>query len=237
MNNKIILTCPNCKSANPYYNLICKQCNYFLREKISNINLGEIILQLIESPKVAFEKIIFSENKNFVGLILIFISLRFYILSKFISVPGNQTDYNYNLFFIIIYFFSATVLILILLTFITDLLMNWFKIYSRKKDIFAVIVYSFLPSVFAVVLLYPIELAIYGKYLFSNNPYPFDIKENVFYMLIGFEFLIIIWSFFLHIKSLYSLKIKLHISVMLAVFNYSMIILFLYISTEVFKYL
>lgn len=237
MNSNSIVNCPQCNSANPYFNLNCKNCNSFLREKIPNINLGEIILLLIESPKIAFEKIIISINKNYLSVILVFLSLRFYILSKFISVPFNNTDYNYNLFLVLIYFLFSTILTIILLVLFTSLFMNRLKIYYRTKDIFAVLIYSFIPTVLAIIFVYPIELAVYGKYLFSNNPYPFEVKETVFYLLAAIEIFLIIWSFILQVKGLIALKLNAILSVILSLFNYSVLISYFYFSTKIFNYL
>lgn len=237
MNSNSIVNCPQCNSANPYFNLNCKNCNSFLREKIPNINLGETILLLIESPKIAFEKIIFSVNKNYLLVILLFLSLRFYILSKFISVPFNQTEYNYNLFLVLIYFLISTILVLILLVLFTSLFMNRLKIYYRTKDIFAVLIYSFIPTVLAIIFVYPIELAVYGKFLFSNNPYPFEIKENVFYVLALIEIFLIVWSLVLQIKGFMALKVKIFLSLVLTLFNYFVLIAYLFISTKIFNYL
>lgn len=175
MNKINVIVCPNCKSDNPYFKLNCSVCDYFLRDKIPNINLGEIILLLIESPKTAFEKIILSENKNYVFALFIFLAVRFLILSRFISVPSltQNSDFNYLLTFI--FFLTSSAIVIIILSYLNNLMIKKIVTYTRIKDVFSVIIYSFLPSVIALFLLFPIELAVYGKYLFSNNPYPYSI--------------------------------------------------------------
>lgn len=231
--NDSFLTCPNCKTENPYFNLNCKNCNYYLRDKVPNLNLGETLLQLIESPKTAFEKIIFADKKNFILIILNFISIRFLILARFISVPFSDINVEYNLFVAIIYFFFTTLLAIAFLSVFTNYLLKKIKIISRFKDIFAVINYSLVPQVLSLILLYPIELVVYGRYLFSNNPYPYEIKENVFYIFLVVEILSIIWSLLLMIKGIIALRAKTFLAFIITLFNYFVITAFLYLSAKI----
>lgn len=228
-----IINCPNCNNENPYYNLNCNKCNFYLRDKVSNINLGEIILLLIENPKSAFEKIIFASNKNFIFLILILLSLRFLILSKFISVPYSNNSAEINIIFVIIYFVLTTFLILIIISSLNYIIVRSLKICVRLKDIFSVVIFSFIPSVFALIILYPVELTIFGQYLFSSNPYPFEIKK-IFYFLFSIEIILIIWSFILHLIGLYTLRLNTLCALTITVFNYTIIFVALYFNKIIF---
>ena len=57
MKNKI--TCSNCSTENPPYAYTCDNCNSYLRERVFNIDLWNVIGLMIEAPKKAFELIIF----------------------------------------------------------------------------------------------------------------------------------------------------------------------------------
>lgn len=234
MNKSSIIVCPNCKFENSYYEVNCSSCNFFLRDKIPNIDLGEIILLLIESPKIAFERIIFSKNKNYVFILFAFLSFRFLVLSRFLSVPYLNQDSDFDFLNTAIYFFVSSGLVISIITYLNFFFIRKLGIHTRVKDFFSVFIYSFLPSTIAIFFLYPIELAIYGKYLFSNNPYPFDIKENVFYVLTGFEIFLIIWSVFLHIKGMLALKLNLKVSLLITIFNYIIISTYLFFSRKIF---
>jgi hypothetical protein len=54
-----------------------------------------------------------------------------------------------------------------------------------------------------LVVLFPIELIIFGDYIFSLNPSPFVIKELIAYTLFTVESLLILWSIFLSITAFY----------------------------------
>jgi hypothetical protein len=56
----------------------------------------------------------------------------------------------------------------------------------------------------ALCLVLPIELAVFGGYVFSANPSPFILKPTLAYMLSGFELLIFLWSIFLAIMGIFS---------------------------------
>jgi hypothetical protein len=74
-------------------------------------------------------------------------------------------------------------------------------IYLRFKDTFAIIIYSQIPYLFGLVILFTLELVLFGDYLFSKNPTPFIIKGFLAYLFLILEVGIIIWSIFLIIKA------------------------------------
>jgi hypothetical protein len=74
----------------------------------------------------------------------------------------------------------------------------------RFKDTFALIVYSQVPFVFGLVVLFILEIVIFGDYLFSLNPNPFVIKGVIAYLFLSLEFGIFFWSIFLVFKAFYA---------------------------------
>lgn len=197
MNYKNEIICNNCGSLNPEYEYKCSNCKSFLRDRIVNIDLGETLIKIIDSPTDTLRKIKFSEHKNYIFFLLFFISIRFLIISRFISVPFVYETIKLNIFLLILISSGITIILFLLISFLLQKIFLLLSIRARFKDILAVIIYSLLPNLFALVILFPIELVFYGEYLFSNNPYPYQIKENVFYFLLVIETLTIIWSIFL----------------------------------------
>src|SRR5690606_1394815 len=80
----------NCKAENPFYGLICRTCKSNLRERIYNIDFWKVLSLLTDSPGKAFSLIICSEHKNYILLILIFVSGKFLVDTKFISTALNH---------------------------------------------------------------------------------------------------------------------------------------------------
>lgn len=196
------VTCPNCNSENPFYNSVCSGCKFYLRDRIYNLDLWTIVTSLIESPSKAFRTIIFSEHKNFILFILFFVTIKYLINDRFIamisvgefqSTVGLQYSYLIVLGVIVIYF--------LLFSFVYKLLGNLSEINIRFKDTLALIIYSQIPVLFGLFILFPIELVIFGDYLFTMNPTPFVIKGNIAYFFLVLEIGLILWSIFLVIKA------------------------------------
>lgn len=192
------ITCPSCSAENPPYVYICKNCRAFLRERIYNIDLWKVIGLLIENPKKAFQLIVYSEHKNFIFFIILFIATKFLINARFLSmislgdfVPITGIVLSYLLVL------SASVVYFLLFSFLSSVINKNLKINTRLRDNFAVLVYSLLPNTFGVIFLTVIELAMFGGYLFSVNPTPFVIKGFIAYMFAGAEILFILWTIFL----------------------------------------
>ena len=193
------VTCKNCSAENPLYNHICSNCKYYIRDKIPNIDIWETIGLIIESPLKSFQRIIFSEHKNFVVFLTLFFALRILIVTRFISLLGN--DFTSSTTPIILtYVMILLGLTLVLITFFVSIGFTLKKMdYSiRIKDLYSVYMYSSILNIFSIVILFPIQLIVFGDYLFSTNPNPFQVKPILAYILAGFEIGIVIWSLILN---------------------------------------
>jgi hypothetical protein len=99
---------------------------------------------------------------------------------------------------------GGTTLFFLLFTALYNFIRKTNDIASRFKDTFSIIIYSQLPLVFGLVILFMLEVVIYGDYLFSLNPNPFVIKGIITYLFLFLEIGIIIWSIFLVYKAFYT---------------------------------
>jgi hypothetical protein len=196
--------CKKCNHVNPAYKNICTECKSYLRERVVNIDLWTTIRLLLEDPIKAFKQIIFAEHKNFILFVSFFIAIKNLITSRFISVPvlgNNGVTTSFMLSILLMILISIS-----LISFFSYLLKIFYgikKIELRTKDIYALNVYSFIPYLFGLIFIFPVELIVLGGDIFSNNPYSFQIKPLISYLLIGFEIISIIWSFFLIQKSIF----------------------------------
>lgn len=198
MAKHIEVECENCGTSNPFYTLNCSNCKSYLRARVVNIDFWSLTGKLIESPVDGFQTIIFSEHKNFWITVLTLFSLKLAIVKLVLTsqVAGNHQAVNYiwgNLLISFGYFISA----FFLFSFILFKIYKLLKIPIRWKDTISVNTFSFLPLVFALGFLFPLEYALFGKYLITFNPSPFILKETAAYVLTGIEGLFVIWSFVL----------------------------------------
>ncbi len=196
MKNKI--TCENCNSENDFYNLNCKNCGALLRDKFPNIDLFSTIWHLIETPTNALKKIIFAEHKNYLTFIAILLILKliftsFFLQSVFIEPIDyqNSLSLNYGIGFI-----SLLIPILLFPLIIRSALLNN-SVATRYKDNLAIFVYSQMPMILILIIILPIEFALFGKYWLFSNPSPFMIKETAAYAFSFMEIIVFIWSMIL----------------------------------------
>jgi len=198
--------CKKCNHVNPAYKNICTECKSYLRERVVNIDLWNTIQLIIEDPVKAFKQIIFAEHKNFILFLTFFISIKNLIIARYFSVPalgvnGVTAPFILSLIFGIL----ISVFLLSFFTLLFKSFYNFKKIKLRFKDIYAINVYSFIPYLFGLVFIFPVELIVLGGDIFSNNPYSFQIKPLITYILLGVEFITILWSFYLIQKTIFQI--------------------------------
>ena len=199
------VTCPNCNSENPFYNSVCSGCKFYLRDRIYNIDLWTIISSLIENPTKAFHTIIFSEHKNFISFILFFVAIKYLINVRFISMLSvGEFQSTIGLQYSYLILFGIMIIYFLLFSFVYKFSGKSNEINLRFKDTLALIIYSQIPLLLGLFVLFPLELVFFGDYLFSMNPTPFVIKGSIGYLFFVLEIGLILWSIFLVIKAFIS---------------------------------
>ena len=196
------VSCPNCKADNPFYNTICSSCKTYLRDRVYNLDLWALVSSIIESPSKAIRTVIFSEHKNFIFFILLFLALKYLINTRFvsmISVGDFQSTVGLQISYLII--LGCTIIFFLTFSYLYNSIGKSKNISIRFKDTFALIIYSQIPLVFGLIILFSLELVIFGDYLFSLNPTPFTIKGLIAYFFLLIEVGTIIWSIFLLFKA------------------------------------
>jgi hypothetical protein len=196
------VTCPNCNSENPFYNSICSICRFYLRDRVYNIDLWATLSSLVESPSKAFRTIIFSEHKNFMIFVFLFVCIKYLINARFvsmISLGDFQSTVSLQISYLMLT--GAALAYFLVFSLVYKLSARLNKIQIRLKDTFAIIVYSQVPFLFGLIILFTLELVIFGDYLFSINPSPLIIKGIIAYLFLALESGLVIWNIFLVFKA------------------------------------
>ncbi len=222
MKYKNFQTCDNCGEKVPLYQVNCKNCHHFVRTTIVNIDLWSTIWKLIENPVEALKIIIFAQHKNFIFFLLIFLSLKFLLISSFFQslLQINYLD-SHSFILNVLLHVGIFSLFIILFSILMKIAIK-FSIKSRLKDIIAVNIYSFMPVIFSLFIFTPIEYSIFGKHWFIFNPSPFLIKGFFAYIISLLELSLIIWSLLIFWKGLRLQLNSLFLSIVfLVIFLYS----------------
>lgn len=193
-----MITCTVCGTQNDALAIVCSSCKSFLQTKVDNLNLFETLWGLMESPGATFRRIALARHKNYTVLLssllgcsllfgvvwykalgASFANLAMLVLSGLVAGPPLGTAF------------------VVLLAFLIRTLGKTFGGKGSFKNLFAVIAYASSPVVYSLVLVFPIEIAIFGMYLFGNNPPPAVINPALYYVLIGLDGAALLWSWVL----------------------------------------
>ena len=231
---KNVITCKSCGAENPFYGIICTECKSYLRERIVNIDLFNVTSLLIHSPREAFTQIIRAEHKNFIFFLLLLASAKFLVNSMYIALAVSKFEPNFGSFvssyFIIL---AAGSIFLFVYSLILKYINAAFDLKTRIKDNFSILIYSLIPQVFAIIILFPVEVTVFGNNLFSNNPAPFTIKSTFAYILAGFEALMVLWSLFLCFSGFRVQTRNIFYSIITALVFNAAIFYLLYLSSKI----
>lgn len=186
--------CSNCGNENPLYFKNCSGCKHYIRSAVVNIDLWSTIYQIFENPRKSLKNIIYAEHKNFMIFLLFFISIKLFLFSTSIqsALSPFPNESNFNVYNLILLTAIYTLIILLCVKLLTVSLNKISK--TRFKDNLALFVFSTIPIIFSLFILTPVEYGIFGEHWFVFNPSPFMIKNNLAYILLGLEVLMILWS-------------------------------------------
>lgn len=217
------IICKKCQTPNQLSKLNCTQCSAILRERVVNLDFLMIFTKLIESPSKGFYNIILAEHKNFISLFFFFFLLKMCLLHlSLISVLGKEIDSTLSVLFYLIFIICITTVVLVTAL---KYIFAFYGISVKYKDYFALVIFSTFPFIFSSTLLILLETAVFGNYLFSISPSPFEIKPLLAYIFLVLEILILTWTIFLFIKSMHTLTNKIFPAVAIGVINFLILII------------
>lgn len=193
MKNAVV--CKNCGTENALYQGVCTKCGSFLRTRVVNIDLFPTLWQTIESPATAFSNIISAEHKNYVIYLYVAAAVK-YLLDAFILKGHIYSGgmLNWGFFSILPVAVILSLVFFYLFSFLFKASAAMTGCSTRAKDIFAQLAFTQLPQLFALIFIFPVEMVLFGEYLFSADLPPYLIKPMPAWILAGLEVLMFIWS-------------------------------------------
>lgn len=198
--NKVI--CSICSSENFILNLKCTNCGGIIREIVRTINLGDTLRDLLLYPTLAIKKILFSEHKNYLLLLLFLLGFKLTVIFFYTNSIYDQ-DLGISILNLSIYVLIYWVTFTLFSGFILQVLL---RIFLRQnfyyKNSLSVIMYS--TSYFSILgfFLFILEMMLFGINFFSKNPDIFQVNFYKAYAVIGMELIILFYSAYLFISFL-----------------------------------
>ena len=193
-----MLTCSVCGHQNDDLATVCSSCKGFLQAKVDGLNLFQTIWGLMETPGGTFRRIVLSRIKNYIFLlsslfgIAAALGFAWYrnlgkVFTSLLTLVGTGILVGPLLGILLVALGS------ILLVFLSSILGGK----PTVRNMFAVVSYSAVPVILSLVFVFPIELAIFGPYLFDNNPPPLVLNPVLYIALLGFDVIAVCWSCYL----------------------------------------
>ncbi len=190
--------CPVCGAENDDLAVVCTSCKGYTQAKVDTLDLFQTIWGLIESPSATFRRIALAGSKNYVVMLTAAfgIALAYGLLwhgNVGVRIPQLATILGIGLL-------AGPVLGAILFFVLSRILTIVTPIGGRKvngRNARALLAYSAVPIVLSLVLVFPIEIAVFGVYLFDTNPPPMVLNPMAYIVLVGLDALAVLWSAFL----------------------------------------
>lgn len=193
-----MITCQVCGTGNDDLAVVCRSCKSYVQGKVDTLNLFETMWGLMESPTRTFKKIALARSKNYVLLLAAMCGIAavyaaFWAVQIGRRVEGLVSILGYGLAAGV----PAGILGLLLLSVALRTAARTLGGTGTIRNVFAVSAYAATPIVLSLVVVFPVEIALFGIYLFDRNPSPMVLKPVPYVVLAVIDVLAALWSFLL----------------------------------------
>ncbi|MBP1655504.1 MAG: hypothetical protein H6Q31_105 [Bacteroidetes bacterium] len=187
--------CPTCGTENDEFAVVCVSCKGFIQSKVDTLDLFHTIWGLFESPAETFRRIGLARVKNYVILLTIGFGIAlaymlFWNANFGVAAPNLTTIIGLGLLVGPVLGLLVVGTLALLVTLVAPKLGGSLKF----RNGFAVLAYAAVPVVMTLVVVFPIELGVFGIYLFDNNPPPIVLNPVAFIVLTGIDGVAACWS-------------------------------------------
>ena len=196
-----MIACTVCGTQNDEFAVVCVSCKSFLQMKVDNLNLFETLWSLMETPRAAFRRIALARHKNYVILLSCLLGMAIVYLVIWLKTLGTRfPSFALLVGAGIVLGPFAGVLFTFLFSFVVHRVGRLLGGTGSYRNVRAATVYASVPIVYSLVLVFPIEIAVFGPYFFSDNPPPLVINPVAYIALLGFDAAAMVWSLALLIE-------------------------------------
>ena len=190
-----MLNCPVCGHANDDLALICVSCKGYLQAKVDTLDLFHTIWGLVEAPAATMRRIVIARHKNYVvllsclfGIALTLGTMWYLSLGRLLGGLGPTLGVG------ILAGPVAGLLAVMLIGVVVRLVSRLFGGHATMRETVPMVAYAMVPIVLSLVLVFPVEIAVFGQYLFDNNPPPLVINPPAFIGLVALDVLAVLWA-------------------------------------------
>jgi hypothetical protein len=197
-----MITCTVCGKENDDLSVVCSACKSFLQSRVDALDLFTTLGGLIENPRSSLKKIVLAKYKNYSLILsaLFGVSLVFEI--AWLKDAGDKVA---SLLPIVgAAFIGGPIAGMIVVFVVSVALQQTTRVlggHAARKNLFAAIAYATSPMVIALVVVIPLQLAVFGKEFFGTNPPPSLVRPTEYYLLLALKALAACWTVYLVIEA------------------------------------
>ncbi len=190
-----MLICPVCGHQNDDLAVVCVSCKGYLQAKVDTLDLFHTVWGLLEAPGATMRRIVIARHKNYVvllsclfGMALAFCAMWYLSLGRVLGGLGPT---------LAIGILAGPVIGLIAVVVIGNVIRlasRLFGGHATMRETLPMVAYAMVPIVISLVVVFPLEIAVFGQYLFDNNPPPLVINPPAFIGLVALDVLAVIWA-------------------------------------------
>ncbi|HUI08810.1 MAG TPA: YIP1 family protein [Bacteroidota bacterium] len=156
----------------------------------------------MESPRAAFRRIALARNKNYVIVLSSLLGIAGVYAVIWLRALGPRFP---NLAFLVGAGILAGpplgIVLVLLLSVLVHRLGRLLGGRGTYRNVRAVVAYAAVPVVYSLVIVFPVEIALFGTYFFSNNPPPLVINPAAYVVLLGMDGAALLWSLALLVEA------------------------------------
>ncbi len=196
------IKCQVCNSDNLGLAVRCSSCGSILQDSVKALDLFTTVFDIWRYPDATLKKIILATHRNYSfllaaleGIGLSFLTLYIVKAADIYSIQFGRllltgTVLGIAVFLPAVYLFGV----------VNFVVLRVWRSGASMKGFLSSVIYSLHPIALGAVLLVPMQVAIFGSFLFSNNPPPQVINPVSFYFLAFLDVVFVISVFYLFLR-------------------------------------
>lgn len=212
-----MLLCPVCGKENDDLAVVCVSCKGYLQAKVDTLDLFHTSWALVESPKATMHRIAIARHKNYALMLTVLFGIAFAVTILWLGNFGRLLGGLGPVMLVAI--IGGPVLGVVSVLLMSIILRTTSGIlggHSSMRETWAVVAYATVPIVWSLVLVFPVEIAVFGGYFFDSNPSPLVINPVAYLGLLALDCIATLWSWILLI---YAVRVAHRLSLPRAVFS------------------
>jgi hypothetical protein len=190
-----MIVCPTCGTSNEDLAHVCSSCKAYIQAKVEILDLFSTAWGVIEEPLKTFQRIALAKTKNYSIFLSALIGCAGAFAMMWYLDAGRRIE---GLAAILGGGMVAGpilgILLIGLLSLVAATAAKVLRGVGSMKNSVAALAYAGIPIILSLVVIFPLEIALFGSYLFDANPSPKVFNPLAYFVLFGLDAAAVLWT-------------------------------------------